>query len=165
MNQESVISQTQKQEFASFTDSRRKQNVCDPEWYGKIKELKENVTNSDIIVCRDINSTLQKNFAIFDSHQSLLNYSNNLQKEQRVLYEWLLPDCPARFVVDMDNSLDYQVITNPIVQSRRVASFLLKVISVFQELNIDCKNIRFKYSDSTREGKFSVHIVSKYYFE
>ena len=50
MNQESVISQTQKQEFASFTDSRRKQNVCDPEWYGKIKELKENVTNSDIIV-------------------------------------------------------------------------------------------------------------------
>ena len=91
MNQESVISQTQKQEFASFTDSQRKQNVCDPEWYGKIKELKENVTNSDIIVCRDINSTLSKNFAIFDSHQSLLNYSNSLQKEQRILYEWLCP--------------------------------------------------------------------------
>ena len=39
------------------------------------------------------------------------------------------------------------------------------MIKVFQERNIDCQNIQFKYSDSSRSDNFSVHIVSNYYFD
>ena len=32
-------------------------------------------------------------------------------------------------------------------------------------MNIDCENLRFKISDSSRDEKFSVHLVANYYFE
>ena len=78
MNQETVINQTQQQEFASFTESRRRQTAFTPEWHSKIKDVKGNVTESEVIIARDINSDGAKNFAVFDSHESVLQYSNSL---------------------------------------------------------------------------------------
>ena len=82
-----------------------------------------------------------------------------------MLYEWLLPNRPSRFIVDIDNKTDHEMIRNPIMQMKHVGSFVLRVIEVFQEMNIDCQNIQFKYEDSSRSDKFSVHIVSNYYFD
>ena len=163
MNQETVINQTQKQEFASFNESNRTQTVFIPKWHSKIKDLKEKVTGSEVIMAHDINSKMAKNFAVFDSYESVLQYRDGLQKDQRMLYEWILPNRPARFIVDIDNETDHQLIGNPIKQMNYVESFLLRVIDVFQEMNIDCQNIEFKFSDSSRSDKFIVHIVSNYY--
>ena len=32
-------------------------------------------------------------------------------------------------------------------------------------MNIDCQKIQFKYADSSHSDKFSVHIISNYYFD
>jgi hypothetical protein len=78
-----------KEAYEDFTQHSQSQRVADrtlePEWYPIIKPCKEKASDTDIIVARDINSDGSKNFAIFSTHQSILDYSDSLKKEQRVL--------------------------------------------------------------------------------
>ena len=46
----------------------------EPEWHFKIKTPKETVSSTQIIAAKDISLSGKKIFAIFDSHQHLLDY-------------------------------------------------------------------------------------------
>ena len=46
-----------------------------------------------------------------------------------------------------------------------INSIVMDTVKTFQQMNIDCQNLRFKISDSSRDEKFSVHLVANYYFE
>ena len=64
-----------------------KSSFLQPEWFNKIKTLKEKVSDSEVIIAQDTNSEGTKQFAIFNSHQQVLDYSDKLPAEHRVFYE------------------------------------------------------------------------------
>ena len=62
-------------------------SFLEPEWHAKIKTLKETVSGSQVIAAKDINADEAKIFALFNSHQHLLDYIYRILKEQRMIYE------------------------------------------------------------------------------
>ena len=62
-------------------------------------------------------------------------------------------------------SKDQFVIYNPSEHLALYRGVNIRTMEAFQSLDIDCRNIQFAISDSTRKDKFSIHIVSNYYFE
>ena len=133
-----------------------------PEWSSKVEPLKKNVLESQIIVGQDASGS--KMFAIFNSHQEILDYSDNLPKEHRVFYEYIQSSQPARLVFDID-SYDPSIIGDIRNQMILVQNVLMCTLDIFQSMNIDCQFLNFKISDSSRKNKFSLHLVSNYYFE
>ena len=103
-------------------------------------------------------------FALFDSHEHLLDYIYRIPKEQRMIYKWIWLNRPARMVFDIE-SKDPFVIANPSEHLALYRVVYIRTMEAFQSLDIDCRNIKFAISDSTRKDKFSIHIVSNYYFE
>ena len=85
----------------------------EPVWHERIKNLKSTVSGSQLIVAKDINAQLKKIFAIFNSHQHVLDYIDRIPKEERMLYEWILPHMPAKLVFDIDCSEEL-VINDPL---------------------------------------------------
>ena len=65
----------------------KKSSFFEPEWFNKIKTLKEKVSDSEVIIAQDTNSEGTKQFAIFNSHKQVLDYSDKLPAEHRVFYE------------------------------------------------------------------------------
>ena len=126
--------------YEDFTQHSQSQRVADrsqrslePEWYPIIKPCKEKASDTDIIVARDINSDGSKNFAIFSTHQSILDYSDSLKKEHRVLYEWLTPHLPAKLVFDIDSS-NPRDINSPIYQRMFINSIVMDTVKIFQQI-------------------------------
>ena len=139
-------------------------SFIEPEWHFKINTLKETVKGSQIIAAKDIHADGKKMVALFDSHQHLLDYIYRIPKEQRMIYEWILPDRPAKLAFDID-STDPYVLEDPYLQVSMIYDAYFKTIEVLQELNLDFKKVAFAISDSSRKEKFSVHMVSNFYFE
>ena len=87
----------------------------EPVWHERIKDLKSTVSGSQLIVAKDIDATFKKIFAIFNSHQHVFDYIDRIPKEERMLYEWILPHGPAKLVFDIDCT-DELVINDPTYQ-------------------------------------------------
>ena len=122
------------------------------------------MSDTQIIVAKDKDLSGRKKFAIFNSHQQLLDYIYRVPAEERMLYEWILPNQPTKLVFDIDSE-DTDVINNPATQHLMYQNVYLKTVEVLQDLNIDCRRLRFAISDSTRPKKFSVHMVANFYFK
>ena len=136
----------------------------EPVWHEIIKNLKSTVSGTQLIVAKDIDAKLTKIFAIFNSHQHVLDYIYRIPIEERMLYEWILPHMPAKLVFDIDSSYEH-VINNTQYQSAMFDAVYYKTIEVFQEMNLDYRHLKFLVSDSSRKEKFSIHLVSNFYFE
>ena len=136
----------------------------EPEWHPVIKTLKETASDTQFIVAKDKELSGKKNLALFNSHQQLLDYIYRVPEEERMLYEWIMPNQPAKLVFDIDSE-DADVINNPAAQHLMYQNVFLKTVEVLQDLNIDCRKLRFAISDSTRPKKFSVHMVANFYFK
>ena len=94
------------------------------------------MSGSQLIVAKDIDAKFKKIFAIFNSHQHVLDYIDRILKEERMLYEWILPHMPAKLVFDI-HCTDELVINDPTYQSTMFDDFYYKTIEVFQEMNLD----------------------------
>ena len=79
-------------------------------------------------------------------------------------FENLCSDWPASIVFDIDSKSD-MIIKDVRNQTQMVESVILITINTLIKIGIDCQFIKFKTSESSRENKFSVHLVSNYYYE
>ena len=76
-----------KQNETEENNETKKTTFVEPEWHSTIKELKVTVSCSQLIVATDMNVSGAKMFALFNSHQHVVDYIYRILKEQRMLYK------------------------------------------------------------------------------
>ena len=98
------------------------------------------LSDSDVLIAVDVAEDESKNFAAFPSHETVLQYSDMIHPQHRMLYEWISPATPTKLCFDIDSS-DPSIIESAFLQETLISTVVNRTVNLLQEMDIDCSSI------------------------
>ena len=91
--------ETMKRQYDQVEQEQECVHVFHPHWYNSIKECRKTLSYKDVLIAVDVTEDGRKNFAAFPSHETVLQYSDMIHPQQRMLYEWISPATPTKLCI------------------------------------------------------------------